>query len=238
MVLKRFEFWIVGDSPLICHAWSEKHKREMLQKQVKAVRGSGREARDPEGDFVSSLYSMTDVTEITEVRRDDKGFGFPATGVKKALLSAAHKDKGIAKSVTQSSLWLNCEWTRVKTAWEAAICTLPLVRIWGAEPVMREDMVRIGQGLKKTASLAYRAQFFPWAMRLNGRFNETELSGDALAFLIEASGLGVGLGEWRNERSGMFGSYHFATEIEERLWTAYADGKGPLPEAGLAEAAE
>jgi len=33
-----FDIWLVGDTPLITHAWSEKAKREMLQKQVKATK--------------------------------------------------------------------------------------------------------------------------------------------------------------------------------------------------------
>lgn len=75
-IVQRATFWIVGDTPLIVHAWSEKAKREMLAKQVKAVKG-GREARDPESDFISSLYEMG--PEI---------FGFPVTGITTAILRA------------------------------------------------------------------------------------------------------------------------------------------------------
>src|SRR4051812_13227320 len=57
---KGFTIWLVGDTPLITHAWSEKARREMLQKQVKAIRGKGKEARDPQSDFVSSLYEIGD----------------------------------------------------------------------------------------------------------------------------------------------------------------------------------
>ena len=150
-----FDTWLVGLSPLIVHAWSHKSKREMLTKQVKAVRGSGKEKRDPDKDFVDSLYPMPD-------RHGRKSFGFPATGMKKSILSAAHKDKGLARTIVLSSLWLNAEWVRVQTAFEGAICDLPLVRVYGSEPVMREDMVKIGAGLNKVANLAYRAQFTVW----------------------------------------------------------------------------
>src|SRR5215471_15940838 len=72
-----FRLWIVGDTPLITHAWSHKAKEEMLQKQVKATK-PGKQARDPDQDFVDSLYDM------------GKGrYGFPATGVKNCILSAA-----------------------------------------------------------------------------------------------------------------------------------------------------
>jgi hypothetical protein len=222
-----FRVWIVGDTPIITHAWSEKAKREMLQKQVKATK-SGKDARDPQADFVSSLYEMSDGV-----------FGFPATGVKNCILSAAHKDKGIARSGVMSALWINAEMVRVRPALAGAVCDMPLIRIHGSDPEMREDMVKIGSGLNKTANLAYRAQFTVWAMQVSGRFNPTVLSAEALAFLIEESGFSSGLGEWRNERKGMFGAFHMADADEEAAWDAFAAGNGSLPiPASYKEAAE
>src|SRR5690349_8037221 len=101
---QKFSFWLVGDTPLITHAWSEKAKREMLGKQLKSVK-PGREARDPQGDFVNSLYDM-----------GDGRYGFPVTGVKNAIMSAAHKDKGIPRDTVMRSLWLNAEMTRTRPA--------------------------------------------------------------------------------------------------------------------------
>lgn len=224
---KSFRVWIVGDTPIITHAWSEKAKREMLQKQVKATK-AGKEARDPQADFVSSLYEMTpDV------------YGFPATGVKNCILSAAHKDKGIARSGVMAALWIDAEMVRVRPALAGAVCDMPLVRIWGSPPEMREDMVKIGSGLNKTANLAYRAQFTVWAMRITGRFNPTVINEEALAFLIQESGFSSGLGEWRNERKGMFGAFHMADVDEEAAWDKFAAGKGQLPvPASYREAAE
>ena len=222
-----FKTWIVGDTPIITHAWSEKAKREMLQKQVKATK-AGKEARDPQSDFVSSLYEMGDGV-----------YGFPATGVKNCILSAAHKDKGIARTGVMSALWINAEMVRVRPALAGAVCDMPLIRIHGSAPEMREDMVKIGAGLNKTANLAYRAQFTIWAMRITGRFNPAVVSEEALAFLIAESGFSAGLGEWRNERKGMFGAFHLADAEEERAWDNYAAGKGPLPvPASYQEAAE
>lgn len=214
---KTFRVWLVGDTPIITHAWSEKAKREMLQKQVKATK-AGKEARDPQADFVSSLYEMTEGV-----------FGFPATGVKNCILAAAHKDKGIARSGVMAALWIDAEMVRVRPALAGAVCDMPLIRIWGSAPEMREDMVKIGAGMNKTANLAYRAQFTIWAMRVTGRFNPTTLNEEALAFLIQESGFSSGLGEWRNERKGMFGAFHMADADEEKAWDAYAAGKGKLP---------
>ena len=53
--IREFDLRIVGDTPLISHAWDEKAKLMMLQKQMKKAT-NGREARDPFAEFVSSLY--------------------------------------------------------------------------------------------------------------------------------------------------------------------------------------
>ncbi|MBP30441.1 hypothetical protein [Methylobacterium sp.] len=214
---KTFSVWLVGDTPLITHAWSQKAKLEMLQKQVGATKG-GKEKRDPEADFVSSLYDM-----------GDGQYGFPATGIKNCILSAAHKDKGVPRSMVQTALWLNADMTRVMPALAGAICDMPLVRIYGSKPEMREDMVKVGSGLNKVASLAYRAQFTVWGIRFTGRFNSSVLQADQIAFLIAEAGVAYGLGEWRNERKGMFGAFHLAEAEEEKGWDAYAAGKGPMP---------
>jgi hypothetical protein len=214
---KRFSVWLVGDTPLITHAWSEKARREMLQKQVKATKG-GREVRDPEADFVSSLY---------EIGKD--AYGFPAMGVKNCILSSAHKDKGIARTAVMSALWIDADMVRARPALAGAICDMPLIRIYGTSPEMREDMVKVGSGLNKTATLAYRGQFTVWAMKVMGRFNSTVLTPDALAFLIQQSGMESGLGEWRNERKGLFGAFHLADASEEKAWDAFAAGKGKMP---------
>lgn len=214
---KGFSAWVIGDTPLITHAWSEKAKREMLQKQVKAPK-AGREPRDPHADFINSLYEF-----------GDGAYGFPATGVKNCILSEAHKDKGMAKKMVRSALWIDAAMVRTRPALSGAICDMPLLRIYGSDPEMREDMVKVGPGLNKTASLAYRGQFTVWAFKIVGRFNADLLTMEQLAYLIDDAGFACGVGEWRNERNGMFGAFHRATVEEEQAWEAFASGSGPLP---------
>lgn len=226
-VFSHIAFWVVGDTPLITHAWSEKARREMLEKQVGATK-PGKEKRDPEADFVNSLYPM-----------GDNAYGFPVTGIKNCILSAAHKDKGVPRTDVRAALWLNAEMVRARPALAGAMCDVPLVRIWGSKPEMREDMVRIGSGLNKTANLSYRGQFTVWAIRVTGRFNSVKISAEQLAFLVQEAGMSYGLGEWRTEKDGIFGSFHLALADEEAAWEAFAAGKGSLPlPASYREAAE
>lgn len=212
-----FKIWMIGDTPLITHAWSHKAKAEMLAKQTGALKPA-KEKRDPQADFIASLYEM-----------GDGAYGFPAMGIKNAILASAHKDKGIARSAVMGALWIDGHMTRVRPALAGAICDMPLLRIHGGEPEMREDMVKIGAGLNKTANLAYRGQFTVWAMSITGRFNPAVMSGEALAYLITDAGMASGLGEWRNERRGMFGAFHLATLEEQNAWDKFVAGKGALP---------
>lgn len=214
---KSFSIWLVGDTPLITHAWSQKAKLEMLSKQTKAVKG-GKDVRKPEDDFANSLYEMGDGT-----------YGFPITGVKNAIMSSAHKDKGLPRTSVQSAVFLEADMVRTRPALSSAICDMPLARIYGSKPEMREDMVKIGAGMNKTANLAYRAQFTVWALRISGKFNSSVVTDEALGFLIMEAGMASGLGEWRNERKGMFGAFHLAYDDEAEAWDAFRAGKGPLP---------
>jgi len=217
----RFDFWIVGDTPLICHAWSLKAKEDMLAKQAKAVKDA-HPPRDPQDDYETSIYELVP---------GSGQYGFPLGAIKNCLMSVAHKDRGVPKTTVRAALQMRGVITRVPTALAGAICEIPLVRVYGGEPQQREDMVRIGQGLKKTANLRYRAQFWPWAIYVTGKVNTRMLPTEALAFLAREGGVTSGIGDWRNEKDGIFGAFHVAPPKEQKIWDAFASGKGPLPKA-------
>ena len=63
--IKRATVRIVGDTPLIMHAWSEKAKREMLEKQMK-VKDQSKSRKRPDRRF----YPF-DVLENTDAGRYD-----------------------------------------------------------------------------------------------------------------------------------------------------------------------
>lgn len=108
---------IVGDSPLICHAWSTKAKTQMLDKQMKRARQK-KDAKDPEKDFEDSLYSL-----------DGGGYGFPSVAFKSAMVGACRFAEGIKMTELRGALHILGE----------------MVPIEG-EPTPREDMVRVGMG--------------------------------------------------------------------------------------------
>lgn len=176
--LRVVEIGVKGTSPLICHKWSKKAKEEMLAKQQKK-NVKAKEAKDPERDYQESLY-----------RTSDDGYGFPAVAFKAAAVRAAKMIDGLAM-------------TDVRQMMHVLADDSDLVRIEG-KPQMREDMVRLNG---KTADIRYRGEFREWGAKLRIQYNADVISADQVANLVYLAGFSVGVGEWRIERGGSFGTF-------------------------------
>lgn len=68
---------------------------------------------------------------------------------------------------------------------------------------MREDVVRVGMG----TDLRYRPEFPEWSTVLRVVYVTSALERASVLSLIDAAGMGVGVGEWRPERKGDFGTF-------------------------------
>lgn len=182
---------LVGDSPLICHAWSPKALRAMADKHQKKASG-GREARDPWADFVTSLYWISErPTNPSECDVETGKFGFPSIAFKSAAVTACTSIAGITKVAARQAFHISGE----------------MVEIIGPPPSMREDVTRVGMG---SADLRYRGEFDPWAVDLTVRLNASVLSAEQVINMFETAGFAVGVGEWRPERDGRNGMFHVA----------------------------
>jgi hypothetical protein len=184
VALKRIEIQSVeipvkGTAPLITHAWSQKAKQMMLDKQQ--GKKAPKELKDPAADYEASLY-----------RLGDGSFGFPTTAFKLATVGGARFFKG---SVTMASL-------KPLLFFRADDPAAALTRIVGA-PQPREDMVRVGMG---TADIRYRAEFAEWSAVLVVEFAPHLIDTDSVFALVDAGGR-IGIGEWRPEKGGTFGTY-------------------------------
>ena len=200
--MRTVEVTIVGDTPLIMHAWSEKAKRMMLEAQQGKAKGKKKELRNPVEDFIDSMYWLTEKpTEPTEEAYEQAiangaKFGFPVTAFKQAAISAAYR----------------MGWSKDKMSLRGAFFIESdygdMIEIKSDAPVMREDMVKIGMG---TADLRYRGQFNNWSatFRLKYNFNGQH-SLENIINIINAGGAVCGVGEWRPERDGQFGMFHVA----------------------------
>lgn len=193
------EVTLVGDSPLIVHAWSAKAKKEMLDKQMKVAKGA-KEAKSPKADFESSMYRLA-----------DGGYGFPSVAFKAAAVTAGTSVAGITKIQARQAFHIVGEDADIKGAFDGSVSRVNLVRVEGGPPQMREDMVRVGMG---TADLRYRAEFPEWHTKILVRYNANVLSESQILNLLNTGGFAVGVGEWRPEKDGQYGLFHVATESD------------------------
>lgn len=194
--IQLMEVTVIGDSPLIVHAWSQKSKTEMLDKQLKRAKGA-KPAKDPVADFEASLYRLGD------------GYGFPSVGFKVAAVTACTSVAGITKVAARQAFHILGENIDVEGAFEGTKARHNLVRIEGSEPQMREDMVKIAMS---TADIRYRGEFPDWYAKLLVRYNANVLSESQILNILNTAGFGVGVGEWRPEKDGAYGMFHVATE--------------------------
>ena len=182
---------IIGDSPLIVHAWSEKAKKEMLDKQMKKA-SAGRAAKDPWMDYCESMYWLDGMPEKpTPKDIENARFGFPTIAFKSCAVDAGFQQGLIAKKTTARGCFhFLGEFAEIK-----------------GDVSMREDTVKIGMG---TADLRYRGQFKNWSTELTVRYNPRSMSLEQIVNLLNMGGFSNGVGEWRPSKDGMFGTFHVA----------------------------
>ena len=180
---------IIGTAPLIVHRFPEKAKRQMLDNMQ--GRKTPKEPKNPEAEYEAAFYKF-----------DDGGYGFPALAFKDATVGAA---RFYGKNVTMTSLR-----QFIFMHGERGSDGRALVRI-DAEPQMREDVVTVN---RSGSDLRYRPEFWPWRTELLVTYATGSLTRGSVLSLIDAGGLGVGVGEWRPERNGDFGTYRIDPDRE------------------------
>lgn len=217
---------IVGDSPLIMHAWNAKAKRDILAKELNVTKTKAKDIKNPVEDFVSSMYWLnpmpTDFTEeaVSTALENGARFGFPLTGIKQAAISAAFrmgwaKDKMSLRGAFfidpdetgyyAGDLEIDNDRKRISII-PNVFHAEPMVEIHSDAPLMREDMVRVGMG---SADIRYRGEFQNWYADLTISFNANGTHTlEQIINIINAGGYVCGIGEWRPERDGQYGMFH------------------------------
>jgi len=209
--IERVKMKLVAYQPgdeIIVHAWSEKAKKQMLDKQMKIAK-QGKTAKDPEADYRESLYWMKKgkiaspktkskpnyyhaeripVKDVDPAKHDL--FGFKTIAFKASAVKAAN-DVGIPMTVTRRAFHIPGEFV-----------VLHYDKVY-----MREDMVRLNGTV---ADLRYRGAFVDWWVDLEIELNIGVLSVEQLLNLFNTAGFGVGVGEWRPERNGVSGRFRVA----------------------------
>ncbi|OBE98520.1 hypothetical protein A5731_22765 [Mycolicibacterium conceptionense] len=188
MERETIEVPIVGVSPLIPHAWSEKAKGMMRAKQTSPTTARAKLApKDANAEAEASLY-----------RLDDGRPGMPATAFKAATVAASRfYGKDVTLVSLKAALFVNGDGDD------------QLVPILG-EMTRREDTPRNSGG---SADLRYRYAFWPWSAILTITFLPAIIDAESVVNLVDAGGNG-GVGDWRptapKSLTGTFGRYQVA----------------------------
>lgn len=200
--IKEAVLTIVGDSPLLIHKFSEKAKAEILNKQMKKAKTT-KEAKVPFKDFMMSLHWITPMPDIEKINDEEelnkiftkevkKGakFGFPTIGIKQSAISAAYRN-GLAKNKVslQGSFHIRGE----------------LAEVTG-NLKMREDYCKIPMG---GADIVYRGEYDTgWKCSFTVVYDVGSISLEQIVQMINLGGFACGIGDWRIEKGGNFGSFH------------------------------
>jgi len=187
------EFFILGESGLYFNSMAAKAMRDLLAPTKKATvsERSMRPKHQPRIEFESSVYRITHQKSPTML-------GFPASGFKGAMATAALATAGINKTDVQKHLYVKGE----------------LIPIFG-DPFLRMDVVRSAD-MNKTPDVRTRAFMPEWAARVTISFTMPNFTAEGVANLLSNAGQIAGIGDFRQEKGrGNFGRWKLTGQTDK-----------------------
>lgn len=207
---------VKGTAPIIFHRWSEKAIKMILDKQMKKA-AKGREVRDPEAEYRESFYM------------DKEGFIYvPARNLKQAIVGSARFINGVPMTILRGAVFVRGETQETIPVLQAgkkvklSAKTVMFEDVKEEPPTpenfgydsknktiqMRRDMVTVGMG---SADLRFRGQIEKWELEFLIEYDADLLSAEQVLNLVQRAGFSQGLGEWRPEKNGDYGTFEVAT---------------------------
>lgn len=193
------EIEIEGLSDLIVNAWSAKSIEQIKNKEEgKNVGTNGkrinlpRPHRLPEEEFQAARYTV-----------DGKDY-FPAVNLKKSMIHVLPMLKHISVFGTMTIKKIQ------SGVYFKGIDGDPnFVRIDHSrdEPIMRQDIVRVGKFPNKQPTLRYRPGYQKWRAIFLIEYMQHLVSAEQVVNLLDQGGSSGGLCEWRPEKNGSFGRF-------------------------------
>jgi len=171
-------------TPLVVHAFTEKAKQEIRDKQQKKAKKVHAE-RNPLEECEAAKYFDNQGRECA-----------PITAIKKAIISAATAFDNITKVGLRQAIFVSSK--------SGPGLLVPIEKYDDSPAIgtMREDAVTIGIN---TRGLTYRPEYKEWQLRINIEYNPRIVSEEQLLALVDQAGWGVGICEGRPERSSALG---------------------------------
>ena len=204
---------ILGTTPLIFNAMSEKARHELLMPkgQMKASEKATNLKHNPPEEFRGSVYENFGDDAATRLM-------FPAGGFKKACMTAALEIPGATKASIGRLMWIP----------DANI------NIFGIPEVLMS--ITRSADMNKTPDVRTRAIVPRWACSFFVQFVTPRLNKNELVNLLSAAGLIVGIGDWRQEKgSGNYGQFRPVNQDNPEFMEVCRTGGREEQDAALAD---
>lgn len=198
-----FDCCIVGTSPLILNRMSEKAKRELLMPKGRknAAERATTLKHVPVDEYRASAYRLSDPNAPTLL-------AILSTAFKGALRTAALDMPGAKKSQIGRLTYLAGEF----------------VGIYGL-PRLFMSVTRSAD-MNKTPDIRTRAIVPKWACRIQVTYIQPLIRAQAVANLLAAAGMTIGVGDWRPEKgAGNYGQFRLTDTNDAEFQTILKDGR-------------
>lgn len=198
----QFDCCIVGTSPLILNRMSQKAARELLMPKGRktAIDKATSLKHVPLDEYRASAYVLKDEDSPTLLAH-------LATAFKGAIRSAALDMPGAKKSQIGRLTYIPGEF----------------VGIYGV-PKLFMSIVRSAD-MNRTPDVRTRAIVPQWACRLRITFVQPLIRAQAVANLLAAAGITIGIGDWRSEKgSGNYGQFRIADKDDAEFKRIVKEG--------------
>lgn len=195
------EFCVRGSTPLIMNRMSEKVKRELLLPQKKtAADKAGSAKHHPKAEFRASAYTLRDDSAPTLL-------AMLSTSFKGALRTAALDMPGANKSQIGRLTYISGDY----------------IGVYGV-PKLFMSVTR-SSDIKRTPDVRTRVIVPEWACRIQVNFVTPILREQAVANLLAAAGMYIGVGDWRPEKgSGNYGQFRLVSADDPDFVRITRDG--------------
>jgi hypothetical protein len=195
------ECYIVGTSPLILNRMSEKAKHELLM--PKGRKNAAEKATSlkhiPVDEYRASAHTLKDDSQPTLL-------AIPSTAFKGSIRTAALDMPGAKKAQIGRLTYIAGEY----------------VGVYGV-PRLFMSITRSAD-MNKTPDVRTRAIVPAWACRVKITFVQPLIRAQAVANLLAAAGITVGVGDWRPEKgAGSYGQFRIAS-ADDAEYLSIVDG--------------
>lgn len=196
---KRFLIPISGDSPLLVHNFGEKARKEVLD--IFQNKKKDKKSKDPQKEYLETLYHVNEA-QVPEVEtpgmlsvNGPSSTGFPVNGFKKGIYQAARLYHNFKMTEAKQSFYVQ----GVATDSDPQ----SLVLIYGDHQI-HEAVARVKNG---GTDLRYRAMYLSWKAWLDVTVVTSMIDPESFFEMVDIGGATMGVGDWRPQRDGTFGTY-------------------------------